>query len=211
LTSRYEASGTEAEFEPGSHGQVLKNLLGIKSPQAMDEVEAFALAEAMRALVGEYDAGHCFSARDIRRFHTTWLGRIYAWAGEYRQVNVSKDGFLFAAALRIPALMAEFERDVLARHTPCNSDDRPTIIGALAETHVELVLIHPFRDGNGRTARILSTLMALQADLPLLDFTLIAEEKRQAYFAAIQAGLARNYEPMERLFAQIIGLSLGST
>ncbi|TAK86063.1 MAG: hypothetical protein EPO20_09750 [Betaproteobacteria bacterium] len=32
---------------------------------------------------------------------------------------------------------------------------------ALAETHVELVLIHPFREGNGRIARALSTLMAL--------------------------------------------------
>lgn len=208
MTSRYDASGTEAEFEPDSHEQVLKNRLGIKSPQIMDDAEAVALEQAMEKLVSEYDAGHRFTAKDIHHFHATWLGEIYAWAGEYRHVNVSKDGFMFAAATRIPALMAEFERDVLASHTPCQSGNISEIIRALAESHVELVLIHPFRDGNGRTARILSTLMALQADLPFLDFTLIAEEKKQEYFAAIQEGLGKNYEPMERLFAEIIELSL---
>jgi len=40
----------------------------------------------------------------------------------------------------------------------------------MAVVHVELVLIHPFRDGNGRVARILSILMGLQAGLPALDF-----------------------------------------
>ena len=74
----------------------------------------------------------------------------------------------------------------------------------LAVTHVELVLIHPFRDGNGRLARALSSLMALQARLPLLDFNLIAGESKQAYFAAIQAGLDHHYVPMERLFEAII-------
>lgn len=67
-----------------------------------------------------------------------------------------------------------------------------------------------FREGNGRTARVLSILMALQAGLPLLDFSSIAEEKKQEYFSAVQAGLDKNYAPMERLFAEIIERSLAS-
>jgi cell filamentation protein len=73
---------------------------------------------------------------------------------------------------------------------------------------VELVLIHPFREGNGRLARILSTLMALQAGLPLLDFSLITGERKETYFAAVQAGLDKNYKPMEQLFTEIIERSL---
>ena len=107
--------------------------------------------------------------------------------------------------------MAQFERDVLQRHTPCNFEDRPDVIRALAETHAELILIHPFREGNGRVARVLSTLMALQAGLPLLDFGRIAGEEKQAYFAAVRAGLDRNYKPMERLFAEIIERSLAAS
>lgn len=59
---------------------------------------------------------------------------------------------------------------------------------ALAETHVELVLI---RDGNGRIARLLASLMALQAGLPLLNFGELAESRRAQYFLAVQAGLDR--------------------
>lgn len=152
-----------------------------------------------------------FTAADIRLLHKRWLGEIYEWAGEYRQVNISKGDFPFAAAARVPALMAEFEKDILARYTPCNFKDRADVVRALAETHVELVLIHPFREGNGRVARILSILMALQAGLPLLNFSVIAEKKKQAYFAAVQMGMDRNYQPMERLFAEIIERSLASS
>jgi cell filamentation protein len=81
-------------------------------------------------------------------------------------------------------------------------------VRVLAEAHVELVLIHPFREGNGRVSRVLTTLMALQAGLPLLDFSLIAEEKKENYFAAVRAGLDRNYRPMERIFAEVIERSL---
>lgn len=62
-----------------------------------------------------------------------------------------------------------------------------------------------------RLARVLSTLMALQAGLPLLDFSVIAGEKKQDYFAAVRAGLEKNYAPMERLFAEIIERSLSAS
>ena len=209
---RYDVSGlTEAQFELGSNTQVLKNRLGITSPQVMDDAEARALEHAVLELVGHYDDEHRFTAADICKIHKRWLGDIYEWAGAYRQVNISKGDFPFAAAARVPALMAEFEKTVLARYTPCNFKDRADVVRALAETHAELVLIHPFREGNGRTARMVSILMALQAGLPLLDFSVIAEEQKPAYFTAVQAGLDRNYQPMERLFAEIIERSLAAS
>jgi cell filamentation protein len=209
---RYDVSGlNEAQFEPSSDGQVLKNLPGIKSSAEMDDAEASALVKAMDRFIRMYDEVHRFTASDVREFHHLWLGDIYAWAGEYRQVNVSKGDFPFAAATRVPALMVEFERDVLTRCTPCNFTVRNEVVRALAETHVELVLIHPFRDGNGRVARVLSTLMALQAGLPLLDFSTIANEKKEGYFAAVQAGLDRNYQPMEKIFAEVIERSVAES
>lgn len=209
---RYDVAGLpETQFEPGSNEQVLKNQLGIKSPKEMDDAEARALERVMVGLVGKYDERHRFTAPDICEIHKSWLGEVYEWAGDYRQINVSKGDFPFAAAARVPSLMEQFERDVLARHTPCNFNERVDIVHALAETHVEFVLIHPFREGNGRVARVLSTLMALQAGLPLLDFGLIAGERKETYFTAVQAGLDKNYGPMERLFADIIEQSLAAS
>lgn len=53
--------------------------------------------------------------------------------------------------------------------------------------------------------------MALPAGLPLLDFSLIAEEMKQEYFAAVQAGLDKNYKQMEQLFEEVIARSLASS
>lgn len=204
-SKRYDTAHLiEDQPEPGSKGQVLKNKLGITLPDEMDDAEAIALKEATDKLVRKFDKHHRFTAADICGFHKIWLEGIYSWASKYRQVNVSKGDFPFAAAIHIPSLMTQFERDVLMRNTPCNFKDRTEVIHALAETHIELVLIHPFREGNGRVARILSTLMALQAGLPLLDFSLITVERKKEYFAAIQAGLDKNYQPMENLFTVII-------
>ena len=99
-----------------------------------------------------------------------------------------------------------FEKKYLTKHTPCNFDSKERLFEALAEVHVELILIHPFREGNGRLSRALATLMALQAELPPLDFTPIEKgRKKQEYFKAIREGWKdKNYEPMKALFREII-------
>jgi len=77
------------------------------------------------------------------------------------------------------------------------------IAEALAIVHVELLLIHPFREGNGRVSRLLATLMALQAGLPLLDYSDIEGGKKEEYFSAVLAGLSRDYTPMEKIFSEV--------
>ncbi len=208
-SGRYDTSALpESQFEPGSRGRALKNLLGIKRKREMDEAESIALKTAIDKLLSMYDKNYRFTTADIRTMHKVWLDEIYEWAGEYRQVNVSKGDFPFAAAKQIPSLMAELEKGPLRKHTPCNFKSLERIIQALAEVHIELILIHPFREGNGRVARILSTLMAFQAGLPMLNFRDITDKKRKEYFTAINSGLSRNYEPMERLFKKIIERSI---
>jgi cell filamentation protein len=207
--NRYDTSGLiKGQFEPGSGRRVLKNLLGIKGKREIGQVETRELLRAQDELVDIYGADHRFRAADIRRMHGLWLGSVYAWAGSYRQVNLSKADFPFAAAAHIPMLMAEFEQAPLRQFTPCHFSNVNEIAFALAVVHVELVLIHPFRDGNGRVARMLSILMGLQAGLPALDFGDIKGNKKKEYFSAVQAGLDRNYEPMERIFTDVIGRTL---
>ena len=70
------------------------------------------------------------------------------------------------------------------------------LIEAIAIVHVEFVLIHPFRDGNGRIACLLADVMAVQAGRQPLDYT-PWDQNKSAYFAAIAQGLSMNYEPMK--------------
>ena len=205
MSPRYSTENlTEAQFQSGSNQRVLKNLLGIKRKREMDALEAVKLSEATDWAIRNYSVDYRFTAQDINVLHQQWLGTIYPWAGQHRQVNISKGGFTFAMAAQVSRLMAEFERDVLASYTPCNFNNRDDVIEALAITHCELVLIHPYREGNGRTSRLLATLMALQAGLPLLDFSGITGKAKQAYFLAVQASMNRNYEPMKAVFNAVL-------
>jgi len=210
-TRKYEASGVQAEFEPGSRNRVLRNLLGIVRARDMEVIESDALAIVQEATPARYGLMHRFSTSDIRELHQGWLGRIYAWAGEYRTVDIGKGGFQFAHAARIPLLMAEFESNVLQRLTPCVDNDHDRLAAALAEVHAELILIHPFRDGNGRLARLLAVLMAGQAGLRPLRFRSLDWQGKRPYVAAIHAAMGRNYLPLANLFRRVIDETVASS
>lgn len=208
MVTRYDTEQlAEAQFEQGSRGRVLKNLLGIRSKRAMDEMEAAKLVEATDWAIRNVTAEQRFTAADICFWHKQWLGKVYPWAGAYRQVNIGKGGFMFAMSAQVPRLMQEFEKKELARFTPCTFDNLEDVLEALAITHCELVLIHPFREGNGRISRLLSSLMALQAGLPLLDFSSIKGKKREEYFAAVQASMGGDYVPMREVFRRVVQAS----
>lgn len=208
-SGRYDTSGMiEDQYEEGSQGLVLKNIPGVKTPRKMGRLETKWLVHTTEEVIKYYDRNHCFTAADICYMHKLWLGPIYAWAGRYRQVKVSKTGFLFANPEFIPQLMGEFEKNILAEYTPCIFRARKKITEAISIVHVELLLIHPFREGNGRLARLLAILMALQAGLPLLDFADIEGKKKDEYFLAVRAGLDNTYKPMEKIFSEVILKSL---
>ncbi len=201
---RYDTTGLEeTESEPGSNGMVLKNRLGITTSAAMEQAETLALLETTERMLDRFDQSHQFSSEDIQFIHREWLGGIYSWAGSYRQVMMSKKGFPFAAPQYLPALMMSLEKEILSRYTPCHGDDA-TVATALAIVHVELVLVHPFREGNGRLARLLAMLMGLQAGLPLLIFDAMDGEGREPYFSAIHSGMDHDYLPMTLIFQRII-------
>jgi cell filamentation protein len=210
MATRYDAEGPETELEPGTRVRVLCNLLGIRSVREMAQRESDALLAATRQLIDETEVEQRFTADDICGMHRLWPGAIYPWAGRYRQVNVAKGSFMFAASEQVPRLMREFERGPLREFTPRRAVNVDEQARALAVVHVELLLIHPFREGNGRCARLVAVLMGLQTGLPVLDFAGVRGEEKQRYIAAIQAGLDQNYGPMTAVVQRIIGRTLRS-
>lgn len=207
MSNRYAAVGVESEYEPGSRERVLQNLLRIRLAREMARVESQALYAVTQRLIDETAPDHRFTADDICNMHRLWLGAIYPWAGQYRSVNIAKGDFMFAAANQVARLMQVFERGPLREFTPCVAASVAQQAEALAVVHVELVLIHPFREGNGRCARILSTLMGMQAGLPPLDFSGIEGRGKRGYIAAIHSALARDYVPMIGIFKRLIARS----
>jgi len=209
-SNRYAVPESE-NYEPGSNDTVLKNYLGIKTQSEIEALEAEELERTELELAKIFGKNTLFSKNDICNIHELWLGDIYPFAGKYRTVNMHKDGFPFCNPNLIAVHMEKFEKEYLNTYTPCHYSNLNELAHAIGIVHVEFILIHPFREGNGRVARLLAYLMGLQAERPPLDFTPIDQtvdyEGFKNYILAIHAGFEGNYMPIQKIFRNILLLS----
>lgn len=210
-STRYIVPSIE-DYEPNSDNQVLKNYLDVKSKEKMDLIEEQELERTELELSKIFSANHVFTAQDICNIHEFWLGNIYLFAGKYRTVILSKDDFMFAAPNMIPALMKKLEKEYLKKYTPCCHMEIEELVYSISTIHVELILIHPFREGNGRVARLLANLMTLQAGQPLLNFAAIDQTRNfdgfHNYIKSIHAGFNGDYKPIQNIFRQLLNSSI---
>ena len=113
----------------------------------------------------------------------------------YNQASLIPEPYAWPALLKLGPL---------ARYTPCRPAPDAQLANALAVVHAELILVHRFREGNGRVARLLAMLMGLQAGLPPLDFSPLEGRGKARYIAGIHASLDRDYAPLAEMFLRVI-------
>jgi len=205
---RYQTPATlESDFQSGSHRRVLKNLKGIKQKSEMDRAEYDALVRVQSAYLERTEQDTRFTAELIRKMHKDWLGALYPWAGKYRTVVLAKAGFSWPPAYLIDKNMKDFEAGLLADKTPCLQGRPDRVFNDVAEVHAEILLIHPFREGNGRLARWLAELMILQAGLPLPVYHFTGRgsvKERTRYLNAVKRGYVKDYQPLADFFADAV-------
>lgn len=179
--------------------QCLPNLKGLTRTEeiAEAEFEGFLMAEIM--LTEQLSSTTRFNCKYIRNIHKLALKELYSFAGKYRTVNMSKGGFLFPSALFIPQSMQLLEDEIL-NQLPDFYENKDQLIKDLAQVHGELLFIHPFREGNGRTARILANLMVRKQGYEGLRFEKI---NFRDYVIAVQRVSEKNYLPMEKVIRAI--------
>jgi cell filamentation protein len=185
----------------------LVNKLGISRKREIDQAEFEALLAAQSRHLSIIGTRTRFSSALLRRMHKDWLGSIYSWAGEYRTVNLTKGGFTWPSASRVAENMFNFERELLTEHTPCTPGPISQVAKRMAVVHAEFLLIHPFRDGNGRLARWLADLMALQAKFPPPHYRFTGRggrARRDRYLNAVQAGYLQDYGALTDFFAEAL-------
>lgn len=203
--TRYEVNPNE-DYQPGST-EVLKNYLNTCDPIVIEKEETAALRSTYQYYIKHINADDPITSKLILEMHKKWLGKIYPFAGKYRTVSMSKSGFMFAAPGQVERLMGGFEKNELKLYTPCSKTSVEKLALALAIIHVEFILIHPFREGNGRLARMVAYIMGLQAGYPPLNFASIDDKQTAAhdeYIRAIHKGLDKDYVMMQKVFERII-------
>ena len=133
----------------------LINKLGIKDEKKLNEFEAAVTF----AKASEFEANPSVNSFDVQHYktiHKYLFEDIFDWAGEYRKINMSKKGTNFAAADRISELMdACFQRLKANNYYKNKSFDE--FVECIVEFYQVTNMIHPFREGNGRTQRLFIT------------------------------------------------------
>ena len=109
--------------------------------------------------ITEYSLNPLFNTFDVNHYkaiHKYLFEDIYEWAGEYRSVDMSKKGTSFAKAESIDKLMAKCFARLQAKNCFLGlSFD--IFVDSIVDFYCVTNMIHPFREGNGRTQRLFLT------------------------------------------------------
>ena len=135
----------------------------------------------------------------IKQLHSLVLKNIdQENAGQYRKVNV-----LISGATHTPPdslVVPEQMQSMMAWNQ--NEAQQLHPVERAARLHGELVKIHPFTDGNGRTSRLVMNLALMQAGFPA---ALIQVNQRLAYYQALDKALTTgDYQDFMALIAQCV-------
>lgn len=180
---------------PGEEGEVLPNLLGLTRAEEVAEAEFEGFLRAEILLSQSLTRQTRFTLKYIFEIHRLALGHLYSFAGKPRQVNLSKGGFAFPSAQFLSQSLEEFQRSILDR-LPDSYPEIGALIRDIAIVHAELLFIHPFREGNGRTARVLAGLMARKQGFEGLNLEALANANFAEYVRAVQRAAGQDYAPM---------------
>lgn len=109
--------------------------------------------------ITQYILNPLFTSFDVNHYkaiHGFLFGDIYTWAGNYRTVDMSKKGTNFAKAENIDELMNKcFDR--LKKNKCFKGLAFSDFIDNIVDFYCVTNMIHPFREGNGRTQRVFIT------------------------------------------------------
>ena len=120
--------------------------------------------------------GSCEALFTIHKF---LFEDIYDFAGELRDVNISKGNFRFA-----PVMYLEVSLENIEKIPQGNFDE-------IVEKYVEMNIAHPFREGNGRSMRIWLGLMLKKEIGKVIDWSMVDKED---YFMAMERSTVKDIE-----------------
>jgi cell filamentation protein len=163
---------------------VLKNVLGISSSEELENAEADITAAVIASLSDEVALGN-FDLDHLKNIHWELFSSIYSWAGEIRTVEIAKENTRFANSDAIEqaanALFEKLHGENLLKGMP-----RDQYGQRLAHYYSEVNVLHPFREGNGRTERVFFSQLVTVGGYRLAWERMDADENLQACIAAYE-------------------------
>jgi cell filamentation protein len=200
---RYDVSGNVETQYVDAEQSVFVNKKNITDLATLQHAEEEALALAYEMLLSEVRVDTSMTSALLRHIHSRIFSELYDWAGRWRTVWISKPGITWPAPDFLEQNMEVFERDILAKYPAGVLQEDNVFCAAVGEIQGEFLVIHPFREGNARTIKLLTDLLAVQTGRPLLIYNQ-TEEGKEAYIAAAKAAFKSQHAPMTNIIQQAL-------
>lgn len=183
---------------------VLNEGVTIKGKPLKDHLEATNHKEALDFLFDliDHEKEFTFSEHLIKSLHQLVTQNIEKeWAGRYRNAPVRITGTSHQPpdALDVPSLMQDLV------HWVGKMQGKMHVVELAAILQHKFVFIHPFFDGNGRTARLLMNILLLHNKYPL---AIILKNDRKRYYRVLQEADNNNYKPLVEFVVKAVERSL---
>jgi cell filamentation protein len=140
---------------------VLINKLGLKTQEALDEAEKIAVS-LHSVEIEQNSSGEPLDFAYYCTLHKRLFEDLYDWAGELRTINLSKKGTHFYPTNELKSLGTAMFQRLQAAHEFCGLP-HTAFVSEITEFYNDVNLLHPFREGNGRTQRLFFTLLIRRA------------------------------------------------
>lgn len=183
---------------------VINEGITVKGKSLKDHLEAKNHHEAIHYLYDliEHDKRQTISEQLIRSLQQLVIKDIEdLGAGQYRKGNVMITGSSHRPpeAYDVPKLMEELVSWIKKNQNKIH----PVELAAIS--HHKFVQIHPFTDGNGRTARLFMNLILMQKGYPMV---IMLKNDRQKYYRALDKADRGNISDIVKLVAQSVERSM---
>ena len=128
---------------------------------------------------GDISLAEVGTFKELAFIHAYLFDEIYDFAGKLREVNIAKGSFRFAPRMYLEAALKHIDA------MPQGSFDR------IIEKYVEMNIAHPFREGNGRAARIWLDLILKKELKRVVDWNAVDKDE---YLSAMQRSVVKDLE-----------------
>lgn len=144
---------------------LLRNKVGAATQEELKKAEGELVSLATVKLLADPPKTRTGDLSELQEIHRRLFGMVYPWAGEIRTVEIRKPTVgsdFFLPSPNIPSGI-DYSMNELRKDGYLKGLDRETFLNRLVRHYDNYNYVHPFREGNGRTQRLLWTLICHDA------------------------------------------------
>lgn len=135
--------------------EVLKNKFGIRDSERLLEIEKTITLGAWQDIrESKIKIKKTFDYKHLKSLHKELFKDLYDWAGKERTVDISKPGTLFCRAMFIEEEAKRIFNNLKKDNFLKDIKDKSKFSEKLGQLFLDINMLHPFREGNGRSQRL---------------------------------------------------------